>query len=278
VQAAIRAARRAAGPRQVRERARLARVVGAALPEACVIPPERGYRFFDAHAVPGMSALLASCAARLEQARRQAGMHARRPNPRKDFLLALLTGEDFLAHPELVAPMVDRAILDPVTRYLGAVPLLAGASLLWSPPNTSARSSQLYHVDDEETTQVKVFVNVTPVDDEAGPLSFLPADASARVRAALRHRRGRLEDDAVAAASGGMPPERLVGPAGRGVFLDTSRCLHFGSRANRRDRLVLLVQFFRFDAAADSKAHFQLPPEAVPAGADALQRLALGVA
>jgi hypothetical protein len=108
-------------------------------------------------------------------------------------------------------------------------------------------------------------------------VTFLPAAATERVRRALRYDWGRLTDDDVDAVGVREEALRLVGPAGGGAFVDTSRCLHFGSRGNRRDRLVLLVQFFRFHAAAESKARFQVPPDLPGLDPDPVQRLALGL-
>jgi hypothetical protein len=258
VQPAIRGAKVAARPDQWLLRRRLGREIAEALDARRAIPRALGYRLF------GPPARLAD---------REALLH----NRRKPFLLSILVGSDFLAHPELVRFMVSRPLLDVATAYLGSVPLLAGANLWWSPANDSARSSQLWHVDKEETSQVKVFLNVTDTGPEQGPFTFLPAPATERLRRALHYDAGRLRDEDVEAAGEADRALRLVGPAGAGAFVDTSRCLHYGSRGNRRDRLVLLVQFFRFHAAAESNARFQVPPELPGLEPDPIQRLALGL-
>jgi len=156
------------------------------------------------------------------------------------------------------------------------VPLLAGASLLVSPPNQTVRSSQLFHIDDEETRQVKLFLNVTETGTEQGPFTFLPADVSSRIRAATGQDRGRMSDARIESAGGEDHAQRLTGPPGRGLLIDTSRCLHFGSRANSRERLLLALQYFRFEAPAESKARFRTPP-AFANELDPLERLVLGL-
>jgi hypothetical protein len=277
VQPAIRGAKVAVRPDQWLLRRRLGREIAEALDARHAIPPDLGYRLFGPGELPGARDAARRCAEIASEPARLADREALLHNRRKPFLLSILVGPDFLAHPELVRFMVSRPLLDAATAYLGSVPLLAGANLWWSPANDSARSSQLWHVDKEETSQVKVFVNVTDTGPDQGPFTFLPAPATERLRRALRYDAGRLRDEDVEAAGEGDRALRLVGPAGAGAFVDTSRCLHYGSRGNLRDRLVLLVQFFRFHAAAESNARFQVPPELPGLEPDPIQRLALGL-
>ena len=76
---------------------------------------------------------------------------------------------------------------------------------------------------------------------------------------------------------GEIKRSKLVGPAGSGAFLDTSRCLHYGSRFNRRDRLVLIIQFLNIHTAYQSTAPFQVPPDLPGLHLDPVQKLALGI-
>lgn len=69
---------------------------------------------------------------------------------------------------------------------------------------------------------------------------------------------------------------RATGPCGSAVMLDSSRCLHFGSRGNRRDRLVLAFHFLPADAPVDTRYHLEPGQFSGPLAAlDHMQRLAL---
>ena len=61
-------------------------------------------------------------------------------------------------------------------------------------------------------------------------------------------RKARIPDDCVERVLGLDAATKLVGPAGSSAFVDSARCLHYGSRGNRRDRLLLSIQFLRFQA------------------------------
>jgi hypothetical protein len=276
VHPALSAAKMLVAPREVQRRRRLA----AALSPSRLgdVPAEPGFLRLAPDALPGTEAVLRRC--RDLFAERRGSLEPDRYvfNPNKqDFLLAVLSGDEFGDEPDLVRFMVSRPLLDTVSRYLGTVPLLAGAALWWSPPNQSATSSQLYHLDNEDDRQIKVFLNVEETREDQGPVTFLPADVSASASAALSEGRGRLDDAHVNAQLGEVATQQLTGPPGSGALVDTARCLHYGSRGNRRERLLLVFQFLRFEAPTESTFQLQVPAGLLGDSPDLHQRLALGL-
>ncbi len=277
VHPALSAVKFAANPAQVRLRRRLARELGAASQRVGLIPPAKGYLRCRAGELPGLEEVVARCAGIFDEVREKLERESFQFNPNKRFLLSVLTGSEFCEHPDLIRFMVCRPILDTVTAYLGSVPLLAGGALWWTPVNESALSSQLYHFDNEDFRQVKLFVNVFETADEHGPFTFLPADVSQRIRESVGYVTGRVDDERALAIAGPDAAIQVVGPPGSAAFVDTARCLHFGSRSTRRDRLVLMIQFLRFHAPTESTFRFQVPPDLPGIHPDPYQRLALGI-
>lgn len=147
---------------------------------------------------------------------------------------------------------LNPAVVATAAAHLGMVPVLAGVTVLRSPYVAGPPSgSQLFHSDWEDVSQLKLFVHCSDVTSRNGPLTALRASASARVKQALHYRYGgsgfRRGDDEVLAL---VEPDELrafEGPAGTAVFVDTSACLHYGSRASEGapDRLVVQLQFLR---------------------------------
>jgi hypothetical protein len=172
--------------------------------------------------------------------------------------------------------MVSRAILDSATGYLGTVPRLVTARLCWSPQNDTARSSQNFHFDYEDLTQLKVFINIFETTEEQGPLTFIPAEVSEQVQKSIG-RVSRISDERIYEAGARNREVKLIGPAGSGAFLDTSRCLHYGSRLNKRDRLVLIIQFLKCYSSYRSTAPFRVSKDVLGFKPDLVQKLALGI-
>jgi hypothetical protein len=225
--------------------------------------------------IPGTDVVIARCAEIYRAMRASATVDDHLFNPRKRFLLALLAGADFCEHPELIRFMVSRPVLDAASAYLGSVPLLAGAALWWTPENDTAQRSQLYHFDGEDERQLKLVLNVFETTEENGPFTVLPADVSLPI-CRSSSKRERITDERVEAECGSGCAQRLVGPPGSGAFVDTSRCLHYGSRRSRGDRLILMIQFLRFNCPTESTFDFAVPPGQCGIEPDAHQKLALG--
>ena len=247
-------------------------------PGPLALDPDTGWRFIDRGESAELTELAERCGALFESFRDEG--HADEVlarNPSKRFLLGVRSGNELLAHPELVKLMVARPIVDAAAHYLGSVPRLEGAVLWWTPPNASQTSSQCWHIDELARRQVKILLNCSEVTADCGPVHFLPGDRSDKLREQMRHKRGRVSDEDLMALAGPEEIRQAIGPPGSEIMLDSSRCLHFGSRANERDRLVLAFHFFAADAPVDSRYHLELDGFTGPyAELDPIQRLALG--
>jgi hypothetical protein len=140
---------------------------------------------------------------------------------------------------------LDERVVGPVAAYLGVVPVLTDVDVWYSAHHPKApKSSQLWHLDHADTTQIKVWIHVDEIDELSGPLTVVGAADSGEIADGNDYDFGdsyRLADDAV-------PTDRCVafeGPAGTVDFVDTSRCFHFGSRvsAEGRPRRIAVFQY-----------------------------------
>jgi hypothetical protein len=174
---------------------------------------------------------------------------------------------------------LDERVVGPVAGYLGVVPVLTDVDVWYSAHHPKApKSSQLWHLDHADTTQIKVWVHVDEIDELSGPLTLVGAADSSEIADANDYDYGdsyRLADDAVSADR----CVALAGPAGTVDFVDTSRCFHFGSRvsAEGRPRRIAVFQYltpyaFKF-ADHRSQAGFR---HLATDGSTPLERLVLG--
>src|ERR1700704_6560114 len=76
--------------------------------------------------------------------------------------------------------------------------------------------------------EVKMFVYLTDVESEAdGPFTFLPGQVSDRFGFSLRSHRG---DSEVVGKLSPNEPRAVIAPRLTAFMVETSRCLHMGSR------------------------------------------------
>ncbi len=262
-------------PRQVRERQHLGRQLEAEQPGLREWR-RNGYRMVGPEELPGLENALSICRSIFAELR-AAGTEAYEDE--KVFLLTPLLNQQFCAYPELVRFSVSEPLIRAASAYLGTVPVFASARLWWSPtrPQSTPTSSQRFHSDHEDTTQVKLLLYVEDVSEGNGPFSFFTPEASDRIRAAAGTRRGRIDDAKVSEIAGREKPISLVGPAGTAAFVDPSRCLHFGSRAYAGDRFALSLQFLRYHSPTESSLALRLDGELAREAWSPLQRLVLGL-
>jgi hypothetical protein len=208
------------------------------------LPDARGFATFAPGTFDEIPAIVADARASLERSERE-GLPA--TASRKRFLVPVQDPATLTLESAAMRFALREDVLNAVSRYLGVVPFLSTISVLFSDVVKGApTSSQLHHCDGDDVTQVKVFVYCSDVDRRSGPLTILPADDSQRVRRGVAYQyRQRLTDQQVAGVVGDGREVPILGPSGTSVFVDTSRCFHYGSRVanDAPPRLVTMIQY-----------------------------------
>jgi hypothetical protein len=180
--------------------------------------------------------------------------------------------------------ILGKDVIAAVSTYLGIVPVLNGVDLWYSVHAGEApKSSQRWHLDSADTTQVKVWIHVSDVGPDSGALTVVDASTSERVADEIGYDFGeghRVPDERFEEAAG-PAVTALEGPAGTVHFVDTSRCFHFGSRveAGGIPRRIFMAQYltpyaFRFKADHVERAPFK---QLADHSSSELEQLVLGV-
>ncbi len=201
---------------------------------------------------------------------------------RKRFLQNVLDPTTLTLDSAIVRFALRSDVLSTVSRYLGVVPFLSAISVFHSDTTPGdPTSSQLYHCDGDDVTQIKVFVYCTDVDAGSGPLTVLDADTTRAVQTRVGYQfRDRLTDEQVRSAVTDPTEHAILGRQGTAAFVDTSRCFHYGSRVapDAPPRLVTMVQYqtpYSFMLPADAEASLPFR-HLLRDSLTSLQRLALG--
>ncbi len=203
------------------------------------------YRKYSAGALPHQADAVACCQRLFDDWERDVGALA----PKKEFLVSMAGRKELESCPAVMRLALSNDILSTATAYLGELPVLSAVSLWWTPPNATCESSQRFHRDSEDDEQLKFFFNVWEVDESSGPLRFLTRDMSRKAIADLGYTVGRVDDHRLADL--GLLDQLLAatGEPGAGLCIDSSSCLHYGSRGNEKPRLALMLQYTRANAA-----------------------------
>jgi hypothetical protein len=234
----IEARRVAAQPAAYLAARRNARELLATSSWSAFISRDSGYRLFSGDTFPEAPTIVTACQ---NVYARHADKIGRMP-ANKPYFYNILTEDDLRAHPILTEFALSAAVTEAVAGYLGQVPRLHSLGVFYSAVSGSIDGSQMYHVDGDALNQVKCFINVWDVGPGGGGLTFFPKTLTSRP---LRHG-GLLKTLKDSDVYRTIPETHAVvasGPPGSGAFVDTSRCLHQGSRAPERPRLVFQFQY-----------------------------------
>jgi hypothetical protein len=171
------------------------------------------------------------------------------------FFRNLIEVDDHARWPQFLDFISSADAIEVVADYLGLIPALSktlptGVRMVESGEHLDAlsnlppRDSQVFHIDPYDHPMVYVIVLVRDCTPDAGPFTFLPASASERAAKELdywsRGRPYRLSDEEIYSVVDPGETVELTYPRGTVLFIDTSRCFHYGSRNGKRPRFQLM--------------------------------------
>ena len=175
----------------------------------------------------------------------------------RSFFQDLIQPEDLTRFPSFVNFATSSELLSTVSRYIKSIPALSttlpsGIRLVESnaafdDAPDRPKDSQLFHIDYYSLPNVYVLVLLEDVIKECGPWSFLPRSTSQRVSQQLEYwqkpRGYRISDEEVYSV---VDPQELIEftyPRGTVLFIESSGCLHFGSRNSVKPRFQLMYGY-----------------------------------
>ena len=179
-------------------------------------------------------------------------------------------------------------VIEPISAYLGVVPIIFKFDVWYSPPATaedSIRNAQLWHMDGDDLRQIKVWLHLNDIERASGPLTALSAAQSKAFADSIGYDTSveyRITDEKMYAFADESELVRFEGPPGTVDVVDTSRCFHFGSRVDEGvpalARRVMMIQYltpYSFNFKQDHREEAQFRHLASSASSD-LEALVLG--
>jgi hypothetical protein len=181
------------------------------------------------------------------KASRRSAIQRKQLNVSKEFWTRLL--DEDLQHGPLRSdnPYVAFAIQDSVVSVLaqvyGELPQLDSVQVYLSKGSDAKyTASQLWHRDHDDTRVIKLYIYLRDVAGEAdGPFTFVPGPASDRLGRSLRTRR---RDEEIRQRVEPTLIKQMVMPRLSVFMVETSRCVHMGSRLHPgHERLMYMATF-----------------------------------
>jgi hypothetical protein len=206
------------------------------------------------------------------------------------FFRNIIKVDDLERWPSFLDFITSSEALSPVCQYLKMIPALSktlptGVRFVESgmhldelshlPP----RDSQVFHIDPYDHPMVYVIVLLKDCALENGPFTWLPDALSQSTSDALDYwskgRPYRLSDEEIYSVVDPRKKKELIYPRGTVLYVDTSRCFHFGSRQGEKPRFQMmygLTSVCRSDFSESYMPSFEYP---IKAGDSELRRMVL---
>ncbi len=213
-----------------------------------------GFFLDTSQSLPGLSELLADA----DQVIRERGDKSEADDRYRAFFRNLITPADLVRYPSFLNFALSSDVLATASNYLGFIPCLSatlppGVRFVQSSKDMDAQShlpprdSQLFHIDPYDTPMVYVNVLLRDVTPECGPFTYISESVSQAAAARLRYwtkgRPYRMSDDEIYSVVDRSEVRQLVYPRGTVLFIDPSRCFHYGSRDAVQPRYMMMYGF-----------------------------------
>ena len=150
---------------------------------------------------------------------------------------------------------MSNQIISLVSNYLSSYPVLRHCTI-WHSPNKDLHEGgvQFFHIDHEDTKQVKIFIPLESIDHNSGPTTIINATNSYNIykilikKGLISKRNTKLSNDLEKEYFKDDQYIKLTTEFGKLAFVDTNRCYHFGGRPSSKKRLLLHLHYTSFTA------------------------------
>lgn len=215
-----------------------------------------GYAFDRSRSLPHLEQLLAEAEEVIAQ--RGGQDRSRHLDAQQPWFYPLHRGGDAERYPSFLNFALNSALIATVAHELGSIPYLSVArppafrlmesnSRYDTESHLGPRESQMFHLDIHSRPLLYVLVLLRDTDLDSGPWHFLPASTSARLARQIRYQaRGVDYRVADAVALPRIDPGEIqvfTGKAGDILYIDSSRCFHYGSRQAVVPRYQMMYSF-----------------------------------
>lgn len=155
---------------------------------------------------------------------------------------------------KLVKLATSQEIVNSVSEYLGVYPYLHKIQINHKINRVGAvpRSSMLWHKDDFGYKCMDLWISITDIDEDNGPLnvienmygmgSFLKI-SSEKGKGASSGERGKVDLENFKKYESSFKNISLIGKKGTALFVDTTSCYHKGGFCKKNDRVILRIAY-----------------------------------
>jgi len=156
--------------------------------------------------------------------------------------------KNFYSDKKLSEFLLQDKIYSKISNYIKYKPILFDVSYMYSHKEQykDNSSAQLFHSDYEDYSSIKLFWNLHDITEDNGPFTFINREISSKIYSETAYSKNpsnkRLDDELIEKYEKKKNWQNIIGPKDGALYIDSTACLHFGSRLKKGSRK--LVQFY----------------------------------
>ncbi len=164
---------------------------------------------------------------------------------------------------KIVKFAINHKIYLSASKYLGVLPVIAKINVVHNIENKSKtpRASMLWHKDDFGYKSLDLFLAISDINEENGPLEFVkkknPLGIFYKIKSNLDDQkagqRNKIQNSQFSKYFKDNDIDRLIGKSGTGLLIDSFSVYHRGGNCNSTNRLILRISYQTPDSYTLSK-------------------------
>lgn len=154
---------------------------------------------------------------------------------------------EILKDKDILSLALSRELRDIIETYLNSKVEIAKISI-WLSKKNKLHGSPNFHLDSAGYGNSRLYVYLSNVRDGCGEFTYIEKEETKKIIKNSGYQAKSFSDEELLKYTSKEKFRKILGIPGKAFLIDTTRCLHMGSRCIVDDRFVLIINFQKWSA------------------------------
>ncbi|MDB9342463.1 2OG-Fe(II) oxygenase [Nodularia spumigena CS-586/05] len=161
--------------------------------------------------------------------------------------------QQIMEYPEIFYWGLEERLLNIVENYLGLPVAYNGLYFRRDIANNIEQGSRLWHIDREDRKILKIIIYLNDINENTGPLQYIPQNLTLEIVKALKYTSGYIQDSKIREFISPENYKSCTGSIGTVIFAATGSIFHRGKLPINSDRFAI---FFDYSSRRQKKRYY----------------------
>ncbi|HYW20818.1 MAG TPA: 2OG-Fe(II) oxygenase [Nodularia sp. (in: cyanobacteria)] len=171
----------------------------------------------------------------------------------KNVYVVHASSQQIMEYPEIFFWGLEQRLLNIVENYLGLPVAYNGVYFRRDIANQIEQGSRLWHIDREDRKILKIIIYLNDINENTGPLQYIPKDLTLEIVKDLKYKSGYIEEKTMREFVSPTNYKSCTGSFGTVIFAATGSIFHRGKLPISSDRFAI---FFDYSSRRQKKRYY----------------------